>query len=128
MRCLLDSHALLWLLDGDPRLSAKAREVVADASNELGFGRGSYWEICIKVSLGKLRLRAGWPEAIAEAMQDYGIRWWGVETAHAEAVVSLPFLHRDPFDRLMVAQAMVEDLTILSADPQIRAYAVPVIW
>lgn len=128
MKCLLDSHTLLWLVNDDPRLGPAARAALGDSSNELAFGLGNYWEICIKISLGKLRLRSGWPEAIVRNMRSYGIQWLPVERVHAEKVVGLPFHHRDPFDRLMVAQAMADGFTIVTADPLIRAYPVPVLW
>lgn len=88
----------------------------------------SYWEICIKLSLGKLRLANQWQAMMDAGMRDTGIRWLQIQPAHARAVVALPFHHRDPFDRMLVAQANCEGLTLLSADPSLALYAVPVIW
>ncbi len=128
MRCLLDSHALLWFLTDDPRLGVRARDVLSDPGNELWFSVASHWEICIKISLGRLHLREGWEAEMDGAMTGYGIRWMGLKPEHSLKVVRLPFHHRDPFDRLLVAQAQVEELTIVSRDVQIAAYSVPVVW
>ncbi len=128
MKCLVDSHALLWFLTDDPRLGTRARNGMSDPANELWFSVVSHWEICIKISLGKLRLRDGWESEMDGWMVQSGIRWLGLKPEHSAKVVRLPFHHRDPFDRILVAQAQVEDMTILSGDAQIATYSVPVIW
>lgn len=128
MNCLFDTHALLWYLDGDSRLGLGAQRAIAAQGNTIFLSTVSYWEICIKLSLGKLRLSPQWPEAIDVAMRDGGMRWLHLSPLHARTIVNLPFHHRDPFDRMLVAQAMCEELAILSADPMMGLYDVTVIW
>ncbi len=120
MRLLLDTNALLWLLAGDPRLGAQARQEV-EAAAELVVSAASLWEIAIKVSIGKLGALPGLPAVLAEA----GVRRLGIEDEHLRRLESLPWHHRDPFDRLLIAQAQAEALTVLTADPAFGDYAVP---
>jgi PIN domain nuclease of toxin-antitoxin system len=120
VRLLLDTNALLWLLAGDPRLGAQARREV-EAAAELVVSSASLWEIAIKVSIGKLAALPGLPAVLAEA----GVRRLGIEDEHLRRLESLPWHHRDPFDRLLIAQAQAEALTVLTADPAFGDYAVP---
>ena len=120
MRLLLDTNALLWLLAGDPRLGPQARQEV-EAAGELVVSAASLWEIAIKVSIGKLAALPGLPAVLAEA----GVRRLGIEDEHLRRLESLPWHHRDPFDRLLIAQAQAEALTVLTADPAFGDYAVP---
>jgi PIN domain nuclease of toxin-antitoxin system len=120
VRLLLDTNALLWLLAGDPRLGAQARQQV-DTAAELVVSAASLWEIAIKVSIGKLAALPGLPAVLAEA----GVRRLGIEDEHLRRLESLPWHHRDPFDRLLIAQAQAEALTVLTADPAFGDYAVP---
>jgi PIN domain nuclease of toxin-antitoxin system len=87
-----------------------------------------HWEICIKIGLGKLRLRSGWETALAREMARNRIGWLPLRTEHALGVTALPFHHRDPFDRLYVAQARCESLCIVTADAASGRYDVPVLW
>ena len=103
MRLLLDTNALLWLVAGDPRLGMQARREV-EAAAGLVVSAASLWEIAIKVSLGKLAALPGLPAVLAEA----GVRRLGIEDEHLRRLESLPWHHRDPFDRLLIAQAKVE--------------------
>jgi PIN domain nuclease of toxin-antitoxin system len=119
VRLLLDTNALLWLLAGDPRLGAQARHEV-EAAAELVVSAASLWEIAIKVSIGKLAALPGLPAVLAEA----GVRRLGIEDEHLRRLESLPWHHRDPFDRLLIAQAQAEALTVLTADPAFGDYAV----
>lgn len=127
MRLLLDTHALLWLLD-DRRLSATAQVLFLDPENEVFFSVASYWEICIKVSIGKLNIGSDWIEQIDREMAINGIVWLPIEKGHCLEVINLPHPHRDPFDRLLIAQARAEGLTLLSADPNFGGYDVAVVW
>ena len=128
MRILLDTHALLyWALDSD-RLSARAREVFGDPRGELLFSAASSWEISIKFALGRIRLAKPPRELIPELLRSQRVGSLPVEHAHAFRVAELPPHHRDPFDRLLVAQAQVERLPILSRDPALRDYDVEVLW
>ena len=128
MKCLLDSHALLWFVADDPHLGDKARSLMEDPANELWFSVTSYWEICIKISLGKLCLMEDWETELDNAMERCGIRWLALKPEHAARLVPLPFHHRDPFDRILIAQAQAEGLTIVSRDGQFAAYPVAVVW
>jgi PIN domain nuclease of toxin-antitoxin system len=117
---LLDTHALLWWLSDDPRLGASARDAIADTDNLVHVSAVSLWEITIKQGLGKLDLPADFEEALtAQGFRELPMKW-----EHARQNRSLPWLHRDPFDRMLVAQAQVEQLTLVTDDREIREYAV----
>jgi PIN domain nuclease of toxin-antitoxin system len=124
VRVLVDTHAALWLLDDDKRLSRSAEETLTQPSNEVLLSAAVVWEISIKRSLGKLNA----PDGFAEILLDSGATPLAVSIEHAEAVRSLPWHHRDPFDRMLVAQAMVEDASIVSGDARLGAYDVRVLW
>ncbi|MCK4515664.1 MAG: type II toxin-antitoxin system VapC family toxin, partial [Spirochaetaceae bacterium] len=127
MKLLVDTHVLLWILQDDPSLSPVARNAYGDPANMLYFSIASYWELCIKLSLGKLRLAAGWSSSIERELAGNEVQWLSIQPRHVEAVVDLPWLHRDPFDRLLVAQSLTEGLALISADAQIAQYDVEVI-
>lgn len=128
MKVLLDTQAFLWIIADGERLSSRARQVFLDQNNMLYFSAVSLWEISIKYSLGKLELAPDWPVSIRREMQSNTIQWLPVEMEHCVQVSQLPFHHRDPFDRMLVAQALVEDMTLLSSDHQMKAYAARCIW
>ncbi len=128
MKILIDTHALLWLLEDAPQLSGRAREAFLDTGAQLYFSAASYWEICIKLSIGKLELADGWEKIIAREMRRNEIRWLALEPAHMQGVVGLAWHHRDPFDRLLIAQALHESMAVLTADRHFLAYGVEVIW
>ena len=125
MRLLLDTHAFLWVLDAPQRIPAWIRSAIADAENEVFVSAASAWEIAIKQSLGRLPAFSDDP---LEALHRSGLAELPVTVAHARATRSLPLLHRDPFDRLLVAQAQSEGLGLVSRDPAIRQYQVTVLW
>lgn len=121
-RLLLDTHTFLWWRSDPDRLSAAARKAIAEA--ELVFvSAASAWEAAIKVSIGRLSL----PDTIEAGVEASGFEKLVVTFAHAERVATLPLHHRDPFDRILVAQALVEDLTLVSSDGQLAAYDVPLL-
>ncbi|MDA8334889.1 MAG: type II toxin-antitoxin system VapC family toxin [Peptococcaceae bacterium] len=128
MRVLLDTHVFLWWITDDRRLSPKARDLIGDGSNDLFLSAASGWEIAIKAGLGKLKLPADVGTMVAEQLDVNAISALPVQMNHALHVNTLPAYHRDPFDRLLVAQALCEDLSIMTADPQICQYSVTVIW
>ena len=128
MKVLLDTHAFLWLLTGDKRLSETAQKTFLDPGNSLFFSAASFWEICIKKSLGKLSLKSGWFKTIQDEMKVNTIQWLPVEMLHCVELTKLPFHHRDPFDRMLIAQAMVEDMQLLSRDESLSAYEIKSIW
>jgi PIN domain nuclease of toxin-antitoxin system len=124
LRLLADTHAALWLLGEDRRLSGRADELLTDASNEVLLSAAVVWEVAIKRSLGKLDA----PDGFASLLLDAGAVPLAVSIDHARAVRSLPWRHRDPFDRLLVAQAAIEDAILVSSDERLRAYDVRVEW
>jgi PIN domain nuclease of toxin-antitoxin system len=123
-RSLVDTHVLLWWLTDDPALSAAARDALGDPANEPCVSTASVWEIAIKRSLGKLTT----PEDLPDRIAGEGFVWLPVTAAHAWYVHELPPHHRDPFDRLLVAQAHLERLPIISADARFNDYDVDVVW
>lgn len=127
MKLLVDTHAFLWFVAGDPRLSATARRMLEDDDTEWYLSAASVWELSIKSSLKRLVLPAPAMEYVAEKVH-LGLRILSVEWAHAAAVEGLPFHHRDPFDRLLVAQAQTERLTVVTDDAVFRRYGVRVMW
>ena len=128
MKVLLDTHAFLWLITDEDRLSENARQTFLNTENSLFFSAASLWEICIKKSLGKLSLKDGWFQTIQKEMEINTIQWLPIETTHCAVVTELPFHHRDPFDRMLIAQAIVEDMKLLSRDSRLSDYAVELIW
>jgi PIN domain nuclease of toxin-antitoxin system len=123
-RLLVDTHALLWWLADDRALSRAAAEAIADPANELSVSAASIWEIAIKRSLGKVRA----PDGLVDHIADAGFEWLPIRAEHAWRVHELPYHHRDPFDRLLVAQAVCEQVPIISRDPNLAAYGITVHW
>src|SRR4051812_41279294 len=113
MRLLLDTHTLLWFLSDDPQLSPTAREHMEDPGNELFLSLASVWEIAIKVSIGKLALESPLEPFLPDQLHENDIQLLPISMAHTLRVASLPFHHRDPFDRLLVAQSLAEDLPVI---------------
>ncbi|MBU6512814.1 MAG: type II toxin-antitoxin system VapC family toxin [Betaproteobacteria bacterium] len=125
MKLLLDTHLLLWAAGQPERLPAAALELIEDASNELCFSPASLWEIAIKRGLGRADFRAD-PRLIWRGLLDAGYNELPITSAHATAVDGLPALHKDPFDRMLVAQALVEGVVLLTADPVVASYPGPI--
>jgi len=123
MNLLLDTCVLLWWLNDDPELSGKARAVVADGRNVVYVSAASIWEIRIKQALGKLRL----PRSFRDTLQLQPFMELPVTAEHAHAVFGLPDHHRDPFDRMLVAQAKVEHLALVTRDERIKKYSVAIV-
>ena len=128
MKVLLDTHAFLWLITDDDRLSENARQTFLNTGNSLFFSAASLWEICIKKSLGKISLKDGWFQTIQAEMETNTIQWLPIEMTHCAEVTELPFHHRDPFDRMLIAQAIVEEMKLLSRDSPLSNYAIELIW
>jgi PIN domain nuclease of toxin-antitoxin system len=124
---LLDTHALLWWLLDDPALPARARQAIEDA-DEVRVSAASVWEVALKQRLGKLPELGIAAAELPALTRDSGFLPLPVEDRHAAAVASLPQHHRDPFDHLLIAQAQIEQLVLLSRDPQFGAYSVPTHW
>jgi len=123
MRLLLDTHAFLWFFIGSNSLSAKARAAIEDLSNEKFFSIASLWEIAIKTSIGKVTLSKPFEDIFPDQLTNNGIDLLNITTAHVSALTKMPFHHRDPFDRLSIAQAMT-----VSVDAAFDAYAVTRLW
>jgi PIN domain nuclease of toxin-antitoxin system len=128
MRCLLDSHAFLWFISGDARLSERAHDEISEIRNEVVLSVASLWEIAIKTSLGKLTLGQPFRELISRQLFGNEIGLLPIDPSHLTVLTDLPFHHRDPFDRLIIAQAMVEGIPVLSSDPEFRKYPVQIVW
>ncbi len=124
MRLLLDTHALLALLSRDPPLSPGARAAMQRPDAQLIVSAVSVWEIAIKRALGKLEA----PEDVIERIGEAGAELLSITARHAEAGGGLPLHHRDPFDRLLVAQTRLEGCALVTKDPAFAAYGVPVVW
>lgn len=128
MRLLLDTHTFLWWVADAPQIPARARQAIAQPRNECLVSLASCWELAIKLSLGKIEISGTLERFMPSQLSANGFREMPIEIRHAARVARLPFHHRDPFDRLLVAQALEEDLTIVSADPVFRRYGVKRIW
>jgi PIN domain nuclease of toxin-antitoxin system len=128
MKVLLDTHAFLWLITDDDRLSENARQTFLNTENGLFFSAASLWEITIKKSLGKISMKDRWFQTIQEEMGLNTIQWLPIEMTHCAEVTELPFHHRDPFDRMLIAQAIVEEMKLLSQNSRLSDYAIELIW
>ncbi len=128
MRVLLDTHVFLWWVEGDRALPARARAALANQDNECLVSLASAWELAIKARLGKLKLALPVKRYVAEHVAANGFRMLDIRMAHIGRIETLDLHHGDPFDRLLVAQALEEKLPIVSADPVFRKYRVKRIW
>ena len=128
MRLLLDTHSFLWFLLDAPQLSATAKAVIADPNNDVEISPASYWEIAIKISLGKYALPESYQAFMEREIAANQFRVLRIEPRHTAVLTTLPFHHRDPFDRLLVAQAIAEQVPIVSSDRALDAYAVRRLW
>ncbi|MDR0527934.1 MAG: type II toxin-antitoxin system VapC family toxin [Spirochaetaceae bacterium] len=127
-RYLLDTHTAIWFLIGvDDKLSAAARRIIGSDSRPVYLSVVSGWEMAIKINIGKLRF-PGNAAGFIRSAQAWEITILPIETAHLTALESLPLIHRDPFDRLLVATALAEKMTLVSADENIRRYDVDLVW
>ena len=128
MRLLLDTHTFLWWVEDAPALSKKARQAVANPDNECLLSLVSCWEMAIKLRLGKLKLANRIERFIPEQLSANGFRQLDIDFRHVARVATMPLHHRDPFDRLLAAQAKEEKLAIVSADAVFQKYGVKRIW
>ena len=128
MRLLLDTHALLWWFDGDKRLSQTGRDLVTDPENEIVVSAASAWEIATKARLGKLPKALAVARNLPRAIAGQGFVPLAMTVAHAERAGWLPGRHRDPFDRMLAAQALAEDLTLLTVDAVFANFGVRTLW
>ncbi len=128
MRIALDTHSLLWFIMGDGRLSNSACTIIEDLDNRILVSVGSLWEIAIKVNIGKLRLQQTYQDLFPSELQKNDIEVLPIRHEDLAILTTLPLHHRDPFDRLIIAQAISENVAIVTKDDAFRNYAVEIIW
>ena len=128
MKVLLDTHTFLWSLLNDHRLTPKAKQVLTSNEHELVFSLASLWEIAIKIKTGKLNTIGSSVAYIRDEMDAYGMHLLPIRYEHVLQLESLPHHHGDPFDRLLIAQALTESLPILSADRIFASYGIKLVW
>jgi PIN domain nuclease of toxin-antitoxin system len=128
MRLLLDTHTFLWFIAGDPNLSPKARLLIEDAANQPLLSVASLWEMAIKVSLGKLSFDQPFKTLIPQQLSLNGITLLDITINHIAVITNLPFHHRDPFDRLIIAQAIIEQIPIVGKDTAFDSYDISRLW
>jgi len=124
VKLLLDTHAALWFLSGDERLGEGAKRHLLDETNRVLLSAAVVWEVTLKRSLGKLAV----PDEYLALLLGAGVQALPVSLAHAAAIAELPWHHRDPFDRMLVAQAAIEQAALVSRDDELRAYGVTLVW
>lgn len=128
MRLLLDTHAFLWFVLNDSQLSASARALIADPNNQIEISPASYWEIAIKIGTGRYTLNEPFQPFMERQIASNKFLILPIEIRHVALLTSLPFHHRDPFDRLLVAQATAEALPLVSGDQNLDAYGITRFW
>lgn len=128
MQLLLDTHSFLWFIGGDERLSERAKEAIADLENEAFLSVASLWEIAIKINIGKLKLPRPFGDLIPDQLTRNEITVLGAELSHLARYIELPLHHRDPFDRLIAAQAQEEEMTVVSKDEVFESYDADLLW
>lgn len=127
MNLLVDTHAMLWFAAGDGRLSPAARAAIESRENTSYVSIASWWEIAIKCSVGRLQLELPLADFMSDRI-DEGFRVLPIDTSHLPALTNLPFHHRDPFDRLIISQAMAESMPVCTGDNRFAAYDVEIAW
>lgn len=128
MRYLLDTHSFLWWITDDQNLSPKARDLISDRRNDLYLSSASGWEIAIKAALGRLKISGDPEKLIPEQMSLNAIEALPIHMPHALRVFTLPGHHRDPFDRILVAQAQLEEMPVITNDSVFEKYDVDLVW
>ena len=128
MRALLDTHTFLWWVTNQPQLSETVSSILQDRQNQIFFSAASGWEIAIKAQLGKLEIPSQLEDFIASQLDLNSFQVLPIELKHALHIYHLPIHHKDPFDRILIAQSQVENLPLLTLDPQIIKYGINVIW
>jgi PIN domain nuclease of toxin-antitoxin system len=127
MNLLLDSHVLIWSIAADSRLPAHISRAIEDSSNALFVSTASLWELSIKLAQGRLRLAKGL-DSVLEFLERWNIQLLPITLQNIRATAALPFHHGDPFDRMLVAQADIEHLRLVSGDEKMRLYSVDILW
>lgn len=127
MKLILDTHTLLWFLNGDNQISAQARIAIEDNRNEKYVSLASLWELAIKISLGKLTYESGL-DGLISLINLNGFLWMPINQNHILTLITIPLIHKDPFDRLLISQAINEKCLIVSKDEFIRQYPLDILW
>ena len=127
MKYLLDTHAIIWMIDNSAKIPRRIKEITNMPQNEFYISAVSLWEIVLKMNLGKLELKSSFEELLA-AVKTSDFVILQIEDVYLNILLELPLIHKDPFDRLIIASAIVEDLTIITADNNIQKYDVQWIW
>ncbi len=128
MRLLLDTHTFIWYVTDNPRLSANVKRLIEDENNEKLVSIASIWEMAIKHSIGRLNFSLPFMEFVRQQLDVTNIGLLEINLNHIEVVASLPLHHRDPFDRLIIAQSMAEQIPVLSVDAIFDSYAIARLW
>lgn len=128
MMLLLDTHTFLWFVTDDPQLSVTARALIVDPANEILVSAASYWEVAIKVSLGKYPLSVPFERFFTQGIEGNDFSILPIEIRHAAILSSLPMHHKDPFDRMIIAQAIGDHFAILGVDSAFDAYGITRLW
>ncbi len=128
MRFLLDTHIFLWFINGDEKLNPGPRQFIEDQGNERYLSLASLWELAIKKGLGKLTLDLSFVELFTEHIEGNAIELLHISPKHLDILKNLPFHHKDPFDRLIIAQALSEKLSIITKDKTLKKYGIQCIW
>jgi PIN domain nuclease of toxin-antitoxin system len=128
VKYLLDSHTLLWYTLNDLKLSSNAKSLILDPANEILISPASYWEIAIKISIGKLTLHQPYEDFINVCLEQYRFGILPIQPEHTAVLIRLPFHHRDPFDRLLISQSMVEGISVIGNDPDFDLYPIKRLW
>jgi PIN domain nuclease of toxin-antitoxin system len=128
MRVLLDTHTFLWFVDGSDELSDKARGLIEDVNNQRFLSVASLWEMSIKVSIGKLNLDFSFPDLVIQKVYGNAIDILSISPEHLEQLAKMPFHHKDPFDRLIIAQGLTENMPIITRDRAFASYQAYLLW
>ncbi|ANV83712.1 twitching motility protein PilT [Picosynechococcus sp. PCC 7003] len=128
MKLILDTHAFLWFINGSDRLSPTARELIEDPNNQRYLSIASLWELSIKVSINKLKLGMSLIDLVEREVKGNDMEVFQINPHHLEKLSQLSFYHKDPFDRLIIAQSLVEDIAIITQDFQFIQYSVRILW
>ena len=128
MKYLLDTHAFLWFVIDDKRISTNAKSIIKDSKNEIFFSAASAWEMAIKIKLNRLKIKGNLESFIIEQLSANNILPLSITISHSLYTERLPQFHKDPFDRIIIAQSIVENLQLISADKDIRKYNLKLVW
>lgn len=128
MPTLLDTNAFLWFISGNDRLTDNARNYITDINNELVLSIASLWEIAIKTSIGKLELLKPFDQLIPDQLEKNSIEILPINLNHVSAIINLEFHHRDPFDRIIIAQGLTEHMPVITSDAIFCKYPIDIIW